>query len=207
MSMLHLGLTGNVASGKSRVAARLASLGAIVLDADRHAREAIAPGTPALARVIARFGPAVLDADGSLNRAALGRVVFHDDAARRDLEAIVHPEVARLRAADLAAARARGAQVIVSDIPLLFEAGLEREFDAILLVHAPEAMRRLRLTRDRGMPEAEARAVMSAQGDPEAKRARATWVIENDGSLAELDQRVDALWPQITAMRNRLEKT
>jgi dephospho-CoA kinase len=207
MSMLHIGLTGNVASGKSRVAARLAELGATILDADRQAREAIAPGTPALARVIARFGPAVLHADGSLNRAALGRVVFNDEAARRDLEAIVHPEVARLRASDLATARSRGAQVVVSDVPLLFEAGLEREFDAIMLVHAPEETRRQRLTRDRGLSDAEARAVMAAQGDPEEKRRRATWVIENDGSLADLDHRVEALWPTIATMHDRLEKT
>src|SRR6187455_3403577 len=123
--MLHVGLTGNVASGKSTVAARLASLGATVLDADRHAREALAPGTPALARVVERFGPSILDAAGALDRAALGRIVFRDAAARRDLEAIVHPEVSRRRTEDLAAARSRGDAVVISDIPLLFEAALE----------------------------------------------------------------------------------
>jgi dephospho-CoA kinase len=200
MSMLHVGLTGNVASGKSTVAARLAHRGATVLDADRHARQAIAPGTAALARVIARFG---LDANRALDRAALGRMVFRDAAARRDLEAIVHPEVAQLRAEELSAARARGEAIVVSDVPLLFEAGLEKEFDAIVLVHAPAPVRLARLQRDRHLSEEEARATMAAQGDPEAKRSRATWVIENDGSVAELEAKVDALWSQITAWAHR----
>jgi dephospho-CoA kinase len=165
--MLHVGLTGNVASGKSTVAARFASLGATVLDADRYSREALAPGTPGLARVVERFGRSILGSGGALDRAALGRVVFNDADARRDLEAIVHPEVARRRAADLAQARARGADVVISDIPLLFEAALERR-DAL--------------------------AVMAAQGDADAKRHRAHHVIENDGTLAELLGRVDALW-------------
>jgi dephospho-CoA kinase len=192
--MLHVGLTGNVASGKSTVAARFASLGATVLDADRYSREALAPGAPALARVAERFGPSILGADGALDRAALGRLVFTDADARRDLEAIVHPEVARRRAADLAQARARGAGVVISDIPLLFEAALEKEFDEIVLVHAPEAARLARLVGDRGMPERDALAVMAAQGDADAKRHRAHHVIENDGTLAELLGRVDALW-------------
>jgi dephospho-CoA kinase len=192
--MLHVGLTGNVASGKSTVAARLASLGATVLDADRYARDALAPGTPALARVVDRFGRSVLEPGGALDRAALGRIVFRDGAARRDLEAIVHPEVARRRAADLSEARARGARVVVSDVPLLFEAALEGEFDEIVLVYAPEAARLARLVRDRGMPEADALAVMAAQGDADAKRHRAHHVIENDGTVAELLARIDALW-------------
>lgn len=192
--MIHVGLTGNVASGKSTVAARLASLGATVLDADRYAREALAPDTPGLARVVERFGPAIVGPGGVLDRAALGRIVFRDAAARRDLEAIVHPEVARRRSADLAAARARGARVVISDVPLLFEAALEREFDEIVLVHAPEAARLRRLVGERGMTEADARAVMAAQGDADTKRHRAHHVIENDGTLADLTARVDALW-------------
>jgi dephospho-CoA kinase len=192
--MLHVGLTGNVASGKSTVAARLASLGATVLDADRYAREALAPGTPSLARVVERFGPAVLDANGALDRAALGRIVFRDSDARHDLEAIVHPEVARRRAADLADARSRGDRVVVSDVPLLFEADLEREFDEIVLVHASEEARLARLTGVRRMSETDTLAVMASQGDADAKRHRAHHVIENDGSLDELLGRVDALW-------------
>jgi dephospho-CoA kinase len=192
--MLHVGLTGNVASGKSTVAARLASLGATVLDADRYAREALAPGTPSLARVVERFGPAVIGPDGALDRPALGRIVLRDSDARRDLEAIVHPEVARRRAVDLAEARSRGDRVVVSDVPLLFEAELEREFDEIVLVHAPEAARLSRLTAGRGMSEPDALAVMASQGDADAKRHRAHHVIENDGSLDALLGRVDALW-------------
>lgn len=200
--MLHVGLTGNIASGKSTVAARLAALGARVLDADRQARDAVAPGSPALARVVARFGAGVLEAGGTLDRAALGRVVFRDAAARRDLEAIIHPEVARLRAKEADEARRAGVAVVVSDIPLLFEAGLEKEFDAIILVHAADAVRLARLVATRGMSEGDARAVMASQGDAAAKRARADHVIENDGTLEALRSRVDAVWRLLTAPRS-----
>jgi dephospho-CoA kinase len=202
MAMLHVGLTGNVASGKSAVSARLAAHGARVLDADRYARDAVAPGTPALARIVARFGPGVLEPGGALDRAGLARVVFRDPNARRDLEAIVHPEVARLRAAELATARAAGEQVVVSDVPLLFEAGLAKEFDVIVLVHSPDAMRLDRLVRERGMSEADARAVMDAQGDADAKRARAHHVLENGGSLDDLHRQVDVLWTHLRARAN-----
>ena len=140
----------------------------------------------------------MLEPGGTLDRAALGRVVFRDAAARGDLEAIVHPEVARLRKAALDAARARGDRIVVSDVPLLFEAGLEREFDTVVLVHAPEGVRLARLLRGRRMSEADARAVMDAQGDADAKRAQAHHVIENDGTLEELGARVDALWAVLT---------
>jgi dephospho-CoA kinase len=192
--MLHVGLTGNIASGKSAVAERLAARGATVIDADALARAVLAPDTAALARVRARFGMSVFASDGSLDRAALGRLIFSDPSARRDLEAIVHPEVARGRAAALAAARKAGARVVVSDVPLLFEAGLEGEFDRIVVVDAPEPVRLARLMRDRGLNEADARSVMAAQADPVAKRARATHLIENAGSLDDLDRQVAALW-------------
>ena len=135
--MLHVGLTGNIASGKSAVAARLAALGATVLDADTFAHEALARGSAGRNLVVARFGPSLLKADGSLDRAALGKIVFSHAAARRDLEAIVHPEVARRRAIALDDAQAAGAAIVVSDVPLLFEAGLASEFDVIVLVDAP----------------------------------------------------------------------
>lgn len=206
MSMLHVGLTGNVASGKSSVAARLAAHGARVLDADQHARDAVAPGTPTLARVVSRFGPRILTADGALDRTALGRIVFRDDDARRALEAIIHPEVARLRAGALDRARAAGDRIVVSDVPLLFEAGLENEFDLIVIVHAPDAVRLQRLVGERGMGEADARAVMSAQGDAEAKRSRAHHVIENGGTIEDLDRQVDALWALLRARADADQK-
>jgi dephospho-CoA kinase len=200
--MLHVGLTGNVASGKSTVAAGLAGYGAVVLDADRYAREAVAHGSPGLDAVVRRFGPAVLAPDGSLDRAALGRIVFADAAARRDLEAIVHPDVGRRRAAGLAAARAAGAKIVVSDIPLLYEAGLEGEFDVVVLVDAPAEARLQRLVDGRGLAEADARRVMAAQGDPAEKARRAGIVLRNDGSLAQLDERVAALWHDLEKRAN-----
>jgi dephospho-CoA kinase len=197
--MLHVGLTGNIASGKSAVAARLAARGAVVLDADAFARDALAPGTDSMARVLARFGPEVAAPDGAIDRAALGRLVFRDTAARRDLEAIVHPEVARRQAAALAAARQRGVRLVVSDVPLLFEAGLEHQFDRVVVVDAPERIRLVRLMQARGVSEADAHAMMSAQGDPEAKRARAWHVVDNAGTLADLDAAVERLWNRLTA--------
>lgn len=192
--MLNVGLTGNIASGKSTVAARFTTLGATVLDADRYAREAVAPGTAALAAVIARFGRGVVGPDGALDRHALGRLVFGDSVARRDLETIIHPEVARQRATATAAARASGRPIVVSDVPLLFEAGLTGEFDVIVLVDAPDAVRLDRLMRSRGIAEADARAMMAAQDDAGSKRARADFVIDNGGSLESLVRRADEVW-------------
>lgn len=196
---MNVGLTGNIASGKSTVATRLAALGATVLDADVLAREAIAAGTPGLRAVVARFGTGMVRADGSVDRAALGRLVFADAAARRDLEAIVHPEVARRRMAATAAAHAQGATVVVSDVPLLFEAGLAAEFDVIIVVDAPDAVRLDRLVRARGIAEPDARAMIGAQDDPAGKRAKADIVIENSGGLDALHARVDEVWHSLVA--------
>ncbi|MBX3133839.1 MAG: dephospho-CoA kinase [Gemmatimonadaceae bacterium] len=197
--MLVLGLTGNIAAGKSVVAARLAALGAPIVDADLLAREAVEPGAPALAAIVARFGPGVLAADGRLDRAALRRIVFTDAAARDALNAIVHPEVDRLRRAALARLRASGATVVVCDIPLLFEAGLESAVDRIILVDAPAAVRKERLIRDRGLSPAEADAMIAAQMPPESKRAQAHHLLDNSGSREALDAQVDALWAELTA--------
>ncbi|MBX7118320.1 MAG: dephospho-CoA kinase [Gemmatimonadaceae bacterium] len=191
--MLVVGLTGNIASGKSAVAARLAAAGVPVVDADRLARDAVAPGTPGLAAIRARWGTRVLRADGSLDRDALRRIVFADPAERRSLDAIVHPEVARRRDAAVAALAAGGAPLVVCDIPLLFEAGLEGTVDRIVLVDAPRAVRHARLVRDRGLTPAEADAMIEAQWPAEQKRARAQHVIENAGTRAALDAAVDAL--------------
>lgn len=195
--MLRVGLTGNVAAGKSSVAARWRQHGAWVIDADALARAAVAPGTPGWRAVVEAFGPEVLAADGTLDRAALRRLVFADDAARRRLEAIVHPEVARLRAAEHARARAAGAPVVVDEIPLLFEAGLDRDVDVIVLVDAPEAVRRQRLRRDRGLDDAEIDGLLRAQWPAERKRARADYVIDNDADLATLERRADAVWQEL----------
>ncbi|HVH39802.1 MAG TPA: dephospho-CoA kinase [Gemmatimonadaceae bacterium] len=192
--MLIVGLTGNIASGKSAVAAQLASLGALIIDADILAREAVEPGRPALAAIETRWGRGVLRRDGSLDRAALRRIVFADPAERAALDAIVHPAVARLRHAAVETARRRGEPLVVCDIPLLFEAGLEGTVDRIVLVDAPAEVRRDRIVRDRGLSPEEADAMIAAQMPSEAKRARAHYVIDNDGALEELEARVDALW-------------
>jgi dephospho-CoA kinase len=191
---LVVGLTGNVAAGKSTVARRFAELGATVIDADLLARQVVAPGTPGLAAVAERFGARVLAADGSLDRAALRSVVFRDREARADLEAITHPRVRAAFAEALAAARARGDRVVVYDVPLLFETGLESAVDRVVLVDAPVAVRRARLVTDRGLAPDEADAMIAAQAPSVGKRARAAVVIDNDGSPAQLRERVDAAW-------------
>lgn len=195
--MLSIALTGNIASGKSAVAALLAAHGATIIDADVLSREAVAPGTPGFLAVLERFGPALAKPDGTLDRAALRRRVFSNPAERDALNGIVHPEVGRLRDRRLAEARARGDRIVVSDIPLLFEVGLEHAFDGVVLVDAPEEIRLERLMRDRGLPREEASAMMRAQGSPEEKRNRATWVIDNDGSREQLARRVAVLWPTL----------
>lgn len=197
--MLIVGLTGNIAAGKSAVAARLAAHGAPIVDADLLAREAVAPGSPALAAIAARFGAAMLAADGTLDRAALRQLVFRDAAAREALNAIVHPEVARLRDAAVARLRAAGATLVVCDIPLLFETGLDREMDRIVLVDAPIDVRRDRLMRDRGLSASDADAMIAAQMPAERKRPQAHYVIENDGSRDALDAQVDAVWTALRA--------
>ena len=187
--MLRVGLTGNVASGKSTVADAWRRAGALVIDADVLSREAVAPGSPALAAIRQHFGEEVFDASGALDRAALRRTVFASAGARTALEGIVHPEVARLRSEAEARARDEGARLIVHEIPLLYEKQLDREMDVVVLVHAPERVRLERLITRRGLTEAEARAVMNAQLPADAKRARADIVIENDSTEAALTRR------------------
>lgn len=196
--MLHIGLTGNVAAGKSTVAALFERWGATVIDADTVVRELQAPGSPVLAAMVARFGPGILAADHSLDRAGLRRLILGDPAARRDLESIVHPAVLARRGELLADARARGARVVVSDIPLLFETMDPAEFDAVVLVDAPEALRRRRLIERRGLSAQEADALIAAQAPSGPKRARSTRVIENDGDAAELEARARAVWDALT---------
>lgn len=195
--MLHVALTGNVASGKSSVARLFADWGAVVVDADAIVRDLQRPGTPVFDAIRSRFGPGVIGADGQLDRASLRATILADDDARRDLEAIVHPAVAAERERLIDAARDGGDRVVVSDIPLLFEVMDPSAFEAIVLVDAPEALRRLRLERDRGLEPAEARALMRTQLPAGGKRLKSDFVIDNDGSLEQLRDRAWVVWRKL----------
>lgn len=192
-----LGLTGNIGSGKSTAAALLAQRGAVVVDADRIARDVVAPGSDGLAAVVARFGPDLLDTDGSLNRAALGRIVFADAAKRRDLEAITHPRIRTAMAEAMAAAIAEHPPLVVVEVPLLFETNMETMFPATLLITAPEDLRKQRIMARNGLTPEEADARIAAQMPEAEKRRRATYCVANDGSLDELRERLNALWPKL----------
>src|SRR5512141_1380300 len=194
-----IALTGNIASGKSLVADMLAKKGATIIDADELAREAVVPGSRALEAIVARWGPSVLSPDGTLDRAALRRTVFHDRAELDALNEIVHPEVKRLRDVEIEAARARGDRIVIGVIPLLFERHLAGDFDYIVLVDAPRAIRLDRIVRDRGIEEAEAMDMIASQMPAELKRARADWVIENADSIEDLQAEVDRLWEEIAS--------
>ncbi|WP_026256835.1 dephospho-CoA kinase [Actinopolymorpha alba] len=198
--MLRVGLTGGIGSGKSEVARRLASYGAVLIDSDVLAREVVAPGTEGMAAVVEAFGDAVVAADGSLDRAALGRQVFADPAARRRLEAIVHPRV-RARAAEIEAAAAADdpRAVVVHDIPLLVETGRADSFDVVVVVDLPEDLQVERLTKLRRMTPEDARARIAAQAPRERRLAAADVVIDNAGDLAALTGQVRALWRRLAA--------
>jgi dephospho-CoA kinase len=187
-----IGLTGGIGSGKSVVARRLAELGAVIVDSDLIAREVVAPGTDGLREVVAAFGAGVCRPDGSLDRPALGAIVFGDEAARRRLEGIIHPRV-RARSAELAAAAPADA-IVVNDVPLLVEVGLAPTYHLVVVVETASRHRVERLVRDRGMTEAEAYARIDAQAGDEQRRAVADVVLCNDGSLADLHVAVDRLW-------------
>ncbi len=195
--MLLVALTGGIGSGKSTVARMLAERGALILDADAIAREVVEPGRPALARIVERFGDGVLDAAGRLDRAALGRLVFSDPAARRDLEAITHPAIGEEMAARMASAPPDA--VVVFDIPLLAESerASERGYQAIVVVEAPTEVRLERLE-GRGLARDDAAARMAAQAGDAERRAIATHVVDNSGDERALARRVDELWTTLT---------
>lgn len=201
--MIHLGLTGGIASGKSAVADLLAGKGAVIVDSDVLAREVVTKGTPGLAAVVDRFGAAVLDSDGALDRAALGRLIFADVAARRDLEAIIHPAV-RARAADIV----RGAPadaVVVEVVPLLVEVGLAESFDLLVVVDLDPELQRERLQHRNGFSAVEAQARIAAQIDRERRLAHADVVIDNNGDQQQLQALVDKFWgehiePRLSAL-------
>jgi dephospho-CoA kinase len=191
---LRLALTGGVGSGKSTVGDLLADLGAVRIDADQVSREVVAAGTPGLAAVVARFGSTVLGADGSLDRPALAAIVFEDDQARTDLNAIIHPLVGQ-RSGELMAAAAPDA-IVVYEVPLLVETGREGEFDAVIVVEAPLDLRLARLAA-RGLPQAQARARIAAQATDEQRRAIADEVVVNDSDRTDLARAVEALWRRL----------
>lgn len=195
--MILIGLTGNIASGKTEVARLFVERGAQLIDADELSREAVAPGTRAVEQVRERWGADVFAPDGSLDRDALRARVFADPAQLEELNQIVHPEVARLRDERLAAAREAGVGILVYVAPLLFERHLTDEFDRIVLVDAPRELRFDRLVRDRGLDEAEALNMIAAQMPAELKRARADYIIENIGSLTDLRREVDTVWQSL----------
>lgn len=195
--MLHVGLTGNVASGKSTVAALFAKWGARVIDADDLAREAVSPGTDALARIREIWGESVLDERGRLDREAMRRIAFSDPEARRRLEEIVHPAVSRLYGERVEAARARGDRIVIGAIPLLYEVGMEDRFDLVLLVDAPLDQRIDRLVRFRGLDRDEARRLDAAQRDAGEKRRRADLVLDNDRDIPALERHAWEVWKQL----------
>jgi len=196
--MLLVGLTGGIGSGKSTVAKMLEKRGAVVFDADVLARQAVEPGTPGFEKVVERFGPNVLAPGGGLDREALASIVFADPAARRDLEAIVHPEVRRMFAEGCEEYRDSD-RVVVFSAPLLVETGMHTAFDLLIVVSAPVATQIERLMRDRGMPERAVQARIDAQLPLEAKAEVADVLVDNEGTLEDLEGQVDRLWRDLEA--------
>ena len=199
--MLRVGLTGGIGAGKSEVSARLAAQGAVVIDADAIAREVVEPGTEGLAEVVEAFGPEVLRPDGALDRPRLGEIVFADPELRGKLNAIVHPRVGA-RMAELEGEAAPGA-IVVHDVPLIAESGRTDAYDLVVVVDAPPRVQTDRLVRRRGMTREQAKARMAAQASREQRLAIADIVIDNSGSLSELDRQVGDLWGELRRRADR----
>lgn len=196
--MFRIGLTGGIASGKSSASQRFAELGAVVIDHDVLAREAVVPGSVGLDEVVEAFGEGVLAADGSLDRPALGRVVFGDPEALARLESIIHPQVRRLSAErEAAAAAATPDAVVVHDIPLLVETGQVGSFHLLVVVDAPVEVRLARLVDGRGMTDADARARVSRQAADDERLAVADVVLRGGGEVEHLRAQVDDLWVRV----------
>ena len=203
--MLRVGLTGGIGSGKSAVAQRLAALGAVVIDGDTAARAVVEPGTPGLQRIAETFGPTVLAPDGTLDRAKLAGIVFADEAARQQLNAITHPLILAHIMAQEEAAREQAAQgdggqdtIVVHDVPLLAEGQRAADFDVVVVVDVPAELQITRLA-GRGLPEDQARARMAAQATREQRLAIADIVIDNSGTQDDLDKRVAEVWADLIA--------
>lgn len=195
--MLRIGLTGGIGSGKSTVARELERLGAVVIDADALAREVVAPQTAGLAAVAREFGDAVLTPQGHLDRAALGRIVFGDRAARRRLEEITHPLIAAETARRLA--ELPPDTVVIHDVPLIVENDLAANYDLVVVVGADEDVRLERLIEDRGMAREDALARIRAQATDAERRAVADVWLDNAGTRADLLDQVRDLWPRLSA--------
>ena len=197
--MLNVALTGNVAAGKSAVARLFREWGATLIDSDVIVRQLQQPGSEVLDQIVKAFGPDILQHDGTLDRAALRHRVMNDTAARRSLNSIVHPAVL-LRRQDLEAeARARGDTILVSVIPLLFEAADPAAFDVIVLVDAAPATRKARLVEHRGLEPLDAQRLLAAQDPTETKRERSDYVIDNDGTQAQLAHAARSVWQALAA--------
>lgn len=200
--MRVIALTGGIASGKSTISSRLSRLGASVVDADLLSREAVEAGSPGLAAIAERFGRSVIAADGSLDRAALGSIVFADESARHDLNAIVHPEVRRLAAERLAEiSRNDPAAIAVYDVPLLVETGVDHDFDLVVVADADAETRTERLISLRHLDPDEARRRVAAQASDEDRRLIADVLIDTTGSIDDTNAQVDALWGDLVAGR------
>jgi dephospho-CoA kinase len=189
-----VGLTGGIGSGKSTVAGLLAARGAIVIDADAIAREVVEPGQPALAELVERFGPEILSPNGALDRAELAARAFGTEDAKKDLEAITHPAIAKEFLQRIADAPA-GA-IVVHDVPLLVESNRGYDYEAVIVVVAPLEVRLARLEA-RGVPRADAERRIALQASDEERVKVATWVVDNEGDLAGLEAQVDEIWPAL----------
>ena len=199
--MLRVGLTGGIGAGKSEVSRRLASYGAVIIDADAIARDVVGPGTPGLAEVVAAFGMEVVRDDGALDRERLGEIVFAESAKLAQLNAIVHPLVGS-RMTELETSAEPDA-IVVHDVPLIAENGLAPVYDVVVVVDTSPAMQLERLVKLRGMSKEQAEARMAAQASREQRLAIADFVVDNSGSLAELDRQVGDLWAEL---RRRLRR-
>lgn len=198
--MYLVGLTGGIGSGKSTVARLLDERGAVVIDADRIAREVVEPGTEGLAAVVERFGEDILDPAGRMDRAAVAEIAFSDDQAREDLNAIIHPRVRQRiaeRLGEIAADERERNRIVVLDVPLLVEGGGDHGYEDVLVVTAPEEVRVRRLEEDRGMDPDDVRARISSQASDEERLAVATHVIDNAGTMDELERQVDEVYAEL----------
>jgi dephospho-CoA kinase len=199
MGLLRAALTGGIATGKSYVRVRLASHGIPTLDSDVLARDAVAPGSPGLAAVVERFGADILAADGSLDRRALGAIVFADPQARADLEAIVHPRVREATTAWLGRLAAAGESVAIVDIPLLYETGRDRDFDRVIVTSCPRSQQVARVVERDGLSPADAEARIDAQAPTEDKVRRADFVIDTGGTFGDTNRQVDRVVEKLLA--------